>query len=86
MKKLLIIALLIVGCEESQLSIDNTLDTEYRLMENNTIIRFNNYNDFSSINSTDIFGNPLGIIGEGITGGCSQDSLFGWHFSPWLDM
>ena len=77
MKKLLIIALLIVGCEESQLSIDNTLDTEYRLMENNTIIRFNNYNDFSSINATDIFANPLGIIGEGIASGCSQDSLFG---------
>ena len=46
-------------------------------MENNTIIRFNNYNDFSSINATDIFANPLGIIGEGIASGCSQDSLFG---------
>ena len=78
MKKLLLLSILfIVGCEEMGFPIDDALDTEYSLIEDNTIIRFNNYNDFSSINSTDIFGNPLGIIGEGITGGCSQDSLFG---------
>ena len=78
MKKLILLSiLLIVGCEELGITTDNTLDTEYRLIEDNTIIRFNNYNDFSSIYSTDISGNTLGIIGEGIAGGCSQDYLFG---------
>ena len=76
MKKLLLIILLIVGCDEMGLPIDDALDTEYSLIEDNTITLFNNYNDFSSINSTDISGNLLGIIGEGIASGCSQDSLF----------
>ena len=78
MEKIILLSILfIVGCDEMGLPIDDTLDTEYSLIEDNTITLFNNYNDFSSINSTDISGNLLGIIGEGIASGCSQDSLFG---------
>jgi len=64
MKKLILISiLLIVGCEEK-----NEIEEVYLFQE---------YPDFVTINQMDEYGNPIGIMGEGIWGGCIvDDSLF----------
>ncbi len=83
LKKLLIILLLIVGCdllqEEDVYGCTDAnapnFDADANIFDNSCIYSsISEFTDFETIRGMDEFGNPTEIIGDGVWGGCIQDT------------